>query len=606
MAASAVLSVVLAAAVSACALSVPALSVPAPLLSAPGRDDGAATAIGWKAEGSLGVVAAGGADAVRAGLSLLEAGGNAADAAVATILALAVTDHGLFSIGAEVPLLIHDARRGEVKALSGMGGAPLDPKAIAWYLENGIPKGLDLRSAAVPSAPSLCFEVLCLYGTRSFKEAAAPALRLLDRGSEAWHPDLAATLRKLIDREQETEGSREEKLRAARARFYEGDIADDLEAWYIEKGSFLRKADLAAHETRVEDPVSATYRGHTVYKCGPWTQGPYLCQTLRLLEPFPLREMGHRSADTIHVAVEALKLALADRDAYYGDPLFTRVPLAELLSDAYTRIRVPLIDPREASWEVRPGDPIALKALKGPGVSRPAPGGTTTCCVADRWGNVVAATPSGNPPYVFPAGGRTGVTHGTRLTSLNTQKGHPNAIEAGKRPRITLTPTLVLKDGKPVLAISVAGGDLQDQTTLNLLLSAIDFGLRPEEAVRAPRFATAHHEDSFDPRGDRKATFGKVGGLTLHAGIADDVAEDLAARGHDVTRTRKPVGAPVMILIDAETGMAYAAGDPEAGRHAGAVVTLPAAEDPKNPEEARSAGHAGDRDAHLRRRLVDE
>jgi gamma-glutamyltranspeptidase/glutathione hydrolase len=186
---------------------------------------------------------------------------------------------------------------------------------------------------------------------------------------------------------------------------------------------------------------------------------------------------------------------------------------------------------------------------------------------------VVAATPSGNPPFVEPPGGTTGVTHATRLTSLNTTEGHPNRIEPGKRPRITLTPTLVLKAGKPVLAISVAGGDIQDQTTLNLLLDAIEFGMLPHVAVRAPRFSTAHHEDSFDPSPSRVVK--TLGSLQVSSGVQPEVVAELKARGHEVSVTEKPIGNPIMIFIDPATGEMHAAGDPDAGRHAGAARAKP-------------------------------
>jgi gamma-glutamyltranspeptidase/glutathione hydrolase len=188
--------------------------------------------------------------------------------------------------------------------------------------------------------------------------------------------------------------------------------------------------------------------------------------------------------------------------------------------------------------------------------------------VADRWGNVVAATPSGNPPYATSPGG---ITHATRLSSLNTTKGHPNRIEPGKRPRITLTPTIVLMARKPVLAISVAGGDLQDQTTLNVLLNFVEAGMLPEDAVRAPRFSTGHHQDSFDPRPDRQAAFGTYASLQVDAAVREEVLQDLRLRGHEVKTTTKPIGHPVMIYIDASKGEIRAAGDPSAGRHAGAL-----------------------------------
>jgi gamma-glutamyltranspeptidase/glutathione hydrolase len=528
--------------------------------------------IGWKAVSKTGVVAAGGARAVAAGIGILSQGGNAADAAAATILALNVTDHGACSIGGEVPVLIFDAQKQEVKALCGQGRAPLSQKAIDWYMKNGIPAG-DIKMAPVPSVVDLCITMLKQYGTKTFEEVVAPTLALLDAGNEDWHPRLAVTLRRMVEEEHITPGSREEKLQAATDRFYgrnrfRNDIADDLEAFYIEKGGFLRRADLAAHVTLVEDPVTVNYRGYTVCKCGPWTQGPYLCQALRLLEGFDLKSMGHLSADYVHVVAEAMKLAMADRDEYYGDPAFVDVPLPALLSDAYTEIRQPLIDMQIASLEARPGDPHHIKPLKEGGMFRPGIGGTTTCVIADRWGNVVSATPSANVHRDGSNGGWAGVTYGNRLRSLNTTPGHPNCIQPGKLPRITLTPTLVLKNGKPILAISVAGGDLQDQTTLNLLLDFIEFDMQPEVAVITPRFATAHHQDSFNPNPDRVKTFKQAGSLTISDSVSQDVIEELARRGHQLKASASPIASPVMLHVDQDSGMLYAAGDPAARRHA--------------------------------------
>lgn len=527
--------------------------------------------IGWKAASKIGVVAAGAPEAVAAGIETLEKGGKAADAAVATILALNVTDHGACSIGGEVPVLIFDAQKREVKSLSGQGGAPLSQEAIDWYMENGIPNK-DVKMAPVPAVVDLCITTLQHYGTMAFAEIVAPTLALLDAGQEAWHPNLAVTLRRMVEEEQRAGGSREARLQAASDRFYgrnpqRNDIAEALEAFYIEQGGFLRREDLAAHKTLIEEPVSVDYRGYTVYKCGPWTQGPYLCQTLRLLEGYDLRRMGHFSADYVHLVTEAMKLAMADRDAYYGDPVFVDVPLKELLSDAYTEIRRPLIDMSNASQEARPGDPYHMKPLAGPGMFRPGVGGTTTCVVADRWGNMVAATPSANV-YHQGGSGRTGVSYGNRLRSLNTMAGHPNCIQPGKRPRITLTPTLVLKDKRPVLAISVAGGDLQDQATLNLLLDFIEFDLIPDEAVIAPRFATAHHQDSFDPDPVRERAFIQPGSLTISAAVDQKVREALAQRGHQVEAKDGPIASPVMLYADPTSGVYYAAGDPATGRHA--------------------------------------
>lgn len=529
--------------------------------------------MGWSARSSAGVVAAGSAAAVAAGIAMLEDGGNAADAAVAVIFALTVTDHGDCSIGGEVPLLIFDAESHQVRALCGQGRAPRAPEAIAWYLQHGIPGGGDIKMASVPSVVDLCLTTLQQYGTRTLQTVMAPALDLLDRGTEPWSASLARTLRKLVATEQTAPGNRAQKQMAAGDRFYGrhpggSDIAADLEAYYIARCGFLRRADLAAHVTTIEDPVTVEYRDYTICKCGPWTQGPALCQALRLLEGFDLQAMGHFSADYIHVVTEALKLALADRDAYYGDPEFTAVPLGVLLSDDYTALRRPLIDMQHASQEARPGDPYGMQPLAAPGVFHPGVGGTTTCVVADRWGNVVAATPSANVPPSPRDGGRTGVTFGNRLRSFNTTPGHPNCIAPGKRPRITLTPTLVLKEGQPIMAVSVAGGDVQDQVTLQLLLDVIEFGMRPAAAVTAPRFATAHHQDSFDPDPDRANTFREPGSLTVSEQVPAGVREELERRGHRLAVTSDPVGRPVLLYADPESGVYEAAGDPQGQRHA--------------------------------------
>lgn len=534
----------------------------------------AAEEISWQAAGHGGAVAAGQAGSAAAGVRILKEGGNAADAAAATILALSVTDYGSFAMGGEVPVLVYDVKTKSVRSLSGMGGAPLNPEAISWFYENGIPAKGGMKAAPVPSAVDLIVTLLKEYGTISFEQAVAPTLELLDNGKEAWHPNLAVTLRKLVQAEQTAQGDRAKKLTAVRDRFYLGDVADELEAWYIATGAWLRKSDLAAHKTLIEEPVSVTYKGYTVFKCGPWTQGPVLCQNLRLLEGFSLRDMQHLSASYVHVVTEAMKLGYADRDEYYGDPRFSKIPMQQLLSAEYGQMRSQLIDMKVASMERRPGDPWKMRALKKQ--EAPATGDpnipkqdTTTCVVADRWGNVVAATPSCNLLTNTP--GPSGINTGNRVRSLNTTSGHPNRVEPGKRPRITLTPTLVTKDNKPVIAISVAGGDLQDQTTLNVLLNHIEFGMLPAAAVTAPRFNTNHHEDSFNPDPDRNAAFVGRGELRVYEETPAEVREDLARRGHLISTTKGPIGNPVMIHIDPVTGLISAAGDPKASRHAAAL-----------------------------------
>jgi gamma-glutamyltranspeptidase/glutathione hydrolase len=517
----------------------------------------------WHGAGKHGAVAAGGQGAVDAGMSVLRGGGNAADAAAATILALGVTDSRSFCFGGEVPILVYDARRKVVEVLAGQGAAPR-LATREHFAKGGIP-GKGVEPAAVPAALDACLTALDRYGTWTFARAVEPTRKLLEAGKEEWHADLGRTLRDLVEAEKASPGDRRRGLRLVADWFYRGPVARAIDDWSRHNGGLLRYTDLATHVTRVEEPASIDYRGHTVYKCGPWTQGPWLLEALRLLEGFDLKSMGHNTADAIHVTVEAMKLALADRDVYYADPLFADVPLAELLSARYADLRRPLIDRRRASLEQRPGDPRGGKALLGRDEARRGLGGpakdTTTCLVADGEGNVVAATPSGWSGVVA---GRTGVWLGTRLQSFNTWEGHPNCIEPGKRPRITLTPTLVLKDGKPALAVSVAGGDMQDQATLQLLLDAIDFGLSPADAVTAPRFSTGHFLGSF------RQSPPALGSLSLHEDMGEATIKELRERGHRVTVGKGRVGAPCLLKIDAKGGEIQAAGDPKAGRHAAA------------------------------------
>jgi gamma-glutamyltranspeptidase / glutathione hydrolase len=518
----------------------------------------------WQATGTHGAVAAGGKEAADAGLIILKAGGNAADAAVATILALSVTDYTLFCFGGEVPILVYDAKRGVVEVLCGLGVAPKLATQEHFAKLNAIP-GRGVEPAAVPGVVDACVTALSRYGTKTFAQCAAPTLALLDQHKLEWHANLANTIRRLIDAEKASRNDRLRGLRLVSDYFYRGPIAREIDEWCRANGGLLRYTDLATHTTRVEEPMMVDYRGLTVCKCGVWTQGPCLLQTLQLLEGFDVKTLGAGSPEAVHLATESLKLALADRDAWYADPLFVDVPIKELLEPSYATTRRGLIDPHHASVTRRPGDPRGGKSLQdkpdlrdGPGQD---PGDTTTCVVADAQGNVVAATPSG---FYGVIAGKTGVKLGTRLQSFNNWAGHTNCIEPGKRPRITLTPTIVLKNGKPVYAVSVAGGDAQDQTTLQLLLDAIDFGMDPAKAVTAPRFVTEHHLGSF-----RQAA-PKLGHLQVNPELGDATIKELESRGHTVVIKKTAIAAPVMLSIDPATGTIQAAGDPKAKRHAAA------------------------------------
>jgi gamma-glutamyltranspeptidase / glutathione hydrolase len=518
----------------------------------------------WQASGRHGAVVAGGFEAVEAGTAILRDGGNAADAAAATILALSVTDSNAFCFGGEVPILVYEARHKSVAVLAGQGSAPRLATREYFAKRGGIP-GKGIEPAAVPAALDACLTLLDRYGTRTFATVVAPTLRLLDRHDRDWHADLSKTIHRLVQAEKESPIDRRRGLRLVADYFYRGPLAQELDAWSRSHGGLIRYTDLATHVTRIEEPACVDYRGYTVCKCGPWTQGPYLLEALRLLEGFDLKGMGHNRPDTIHVTLEAMKLALADRDVYYADPLYVPVPLKQLLSTRYAEIRRPLIDLRNASLVQRPGDPLAGKALLDKEQIRLGLGGpandTTTCLVADGQGNVVAATPSG---WSGVLAGRTGVWLGSRLQSFNIWEGHPNCIEPGKRPRITLTPTLVLKGGKAVMAVSVAGGDGQDQATLQVLLNQIDFGMSPAEAVTAPRFGTGHFLGSF-----RQAP-PSLGSLWLYPDVGESTIQELKTRGHKVTVRKPPLWAPSALTMDPSSGAIHVAGDPKAGRHASA------------------------------------
>ena len=531
----------------------------------------------WHAEGTQGAVSAGSREAVAAGMEILKKGGNAADSAAATILALTVSDGGC-CFGGEVPILAYDVQRRGVTVIAGQGVAPR-LATLDHFKGTGAIPARGIEAAAVPAALDACLTLLDRFGTMTFAQVVAPTQTLLRRLANpvAWHADFARTLETLVDAEAQANhsgsampaGDRTRGLRLVADAFYRGPIARRIDAWSRAHGGLIRYVDLATHTTRVEEPVAVDYHGLTVYKCGAWTQGPYLLEALQILNDVDLKTMGHNRPDAVHTIVETMKLALADRDTFYADPLFVEVPLAALLSPEYAALRRSLLDPKHASLERRPGDPRGGKAVLEPALDparrhvAPPPAAahdTTTCVVADRLGNVVAATPSGWSGIVA---GDTGVWLGSRLQSFNVWNDHPNVIEPGKRPRITLSPTLVLRDNKPVLAISVAGGDNQDQMILQLFLNHFEFGLDPAASVVAPRFMTDHLINSF------RQTPPALGKLRINPEIGTETLDALKARGHLLTVSSGPLAAaPSVIAIEPNTGKLRAAGDPRAGRHA--------------------------------------
>ncbi|HEV7475890.1 MAG TPA: gamma-glutamyltransferase, partial [Pyrinomonadaceae bacterium] len=386
--------------------------------------------------------------------------------------------------------------------------------------------------------------------------------------------DLARTLREIVAAEKRGAAKgRHEGLVAARDYFYLGPVAKRIGDYMQTHGGLLAAEDLARFHARVGAPVKADYHGYEIYKAGFWTQGPAMVETLNLLETYDLKALGHNSADYIHTLAEALKLALADRDRYYGDPDFTKIPTAELLSKDYAALRRSLIEQQHASLAQQPGDPSNMKAVlasvsENLGHASTVPllerANDTTCVnVIDKDGNLFSATPSGAwlPAVVA---GDTGVLMGQRLQSALTDPKSPNVVAPGKRPRITLTPTLVLKGGEPFMVLSTPGGDNQDQALLQVLLNIIEFGMNPQEAVEAARFDTQHYVSSFD---DHEFL---PGSLNVESRIDEKTIGELKARGHkvNVQTAWGTLSSPTAIIFDLRTGVSSAGADPRRGRYA--------------------------------------
>ena len=548
---------------------------------------------------SHGVVAAGRTFTVEAGAQVLSAGGNAIDAGVASIFAAAVVEISHFGLGGEAPILIYSARDRRVVVINGQGPAP---KGAGPQLFPGraAPPGNGPLAATVPAVVDSAALALAQFGTRSLSDVLAPAIALADgfpmyeflrryleserKASEpyAWtvrtyyaggrvpaagetfrQPNLAATLRALAAAERaalDGGASREAAIQAGRDAFYRGPLAQRMTAAVREAGGVMSDDDLASYRGRVEEPTTITYRGHAIYKAGFWNQGPVLLQTLRLLEGYDLRAMGAGSPDAIHTIAEAIKLAYADRDRYYGDPDFVRVPGEALLSSTYAAARRTLIDPRRASLELRPGDPERAGTLAPVPASQAAgvqaadreTGDTTAVEVADAAGNLFSATPSSGWLLggAFVAGD-TGVPMSNRMQVFRLDPASPNVLAGGKRPRTTLTPTIVLRDGRPFLAIGTPGGDNQDQQILQVLLNVIDFGMDVQAAIEAPRVNSLHLLNSLD--GHRA----QPGVLEVESTLGPATIDELKARGH-VLRIRPGYGV--------SSGVVAAGPDPAGGR----------------------------------------
>ncbi|MBI4906217.1 MAG: gamma-glutamyltransferase [Acidobacteria bacterium] len=567
--------------------------------------------------GTRGAIGAGSDYALEAGMRLMHQGGNAVDAGVAATLAAAVAEFSHVGFGGEAPILIR-TREGKVFAIAGVGPMPkmatadmfrkrrLQPGEI-WMMEPGGLKGMvpvaGLMPALVPGLPEACLVALREFGTKSFAEAVQPAIDLADtmvldemrarmiastrKFFDLWphskavfvpggrvpgigemfpQADLARTLRAMVETERQSLRAgkpRPAAIDAVRDHFYRGDIARRIDAFSKANDGLLRYEDMAAFRLTPEHPVSTSYRGFTVYKPGFWSQGPSMIEALNILEGYDLKALQHNSPEYVHRLTETLKLAYADRDTYYGDPKFAPVPAETLLSKAYADTRRRQIGMR-ASLEFLPGivngmrakHPAELEMVKFE-VDELLRAHDTTCIDAiDKDGVMFSATPSGAwLPSVIA--GDTGIPLTQRAQSFLLIEGHPNELAGGKRPRITLSPTLVTQGGRPFLVTSTPGGDNQDQTLLQVMLNVMEFGMDAQRALEAPRLETRHLVSSFD----NHAMF--PGDLKIDERMATESFQELAARGHKLgTRSRWGVGAMPVLVRMLPNGVLEAGADP--------------------------------------------
>jgi gamma-glutamyltranspeptidase/glutathione hydrolase len=545
--------------------------------------------------GNFGMVASTHWLASAAGMATLEQGGNAFDAAVAAGLTLQVVEPHLNGPGGDAPILLWSAERGEPLVVCGQGPAPA-AATIGRFAELGLDlvPGTGLLAACVPGAFDAWMLLLRDFGTLRLADVMRFAIHYAHQGfpvlphiaetiesvedlfreewqtsAELWldggrapapgtvwrNSALAATFERILREAEQRSGDREEQIEAARDAFLRGFVAEAIAAFARSAEvmdssgrrhrGLLSADDMASFHATIEHPVSIEHHGHTVLKTGPWGQGPALLQALRLLEGFDLQAMGHLSAEYIHTVVECEKLAYADREAWYGDPLFADVPLAMLLSAEYAAERRALVGDG-ASLELRPGSPDGRRprlpplpadgdVLTGLGVGEPTvardgrSGDTCHVDVADRHGNLVSATPSGGWLQSSPAIPGLGLCLGTRAQMFWLTEGLPNSLAPGKRPRTTLTPSLLLRDGEPYMACGTPGGDGQDQWTLQLLLAHLHFGRNLQEAIEMPAFTTTHFPSSFYPRR------AEPGHMEVEERLDPAVVAHLRRRGHRVT-----------------------------------------------------------------------
>lgn len=549
--------------------------------------------------GTFGAVASTHWIASQVGMARLEAGGNAFDAAVAAGFVLQVVEPHLNGPGGDMPAVIWSAAEGRARVLCAQGPAPAaaTPEVFADLGLDLIP-GTGLLAAVVPGATDGWLTMLADYGTADIADVLAPAMAYARDGfpllagaaaaietaaplfREHWptsasiwltagggapaagslvrNPTLAVTWRRLLDAADAAGTDRLERIEAVRRAWREGFVAEAIDRFCREAElldvsgrahrGLLTGDDMARWRATWEEPVARDFRGVSVLKTGPWGQGPALLQQLAMLETFDLEAMDPQGPDFVHVLAEVAKMALADRDAYYGDPDFAEVPLDRLLSATYAAERAATIgerasttlDPgRLAGFEDQVDRALAVKGAEDPtaaGAGEPTMahlgekrGDTVHLDVVDRWGNMVSATPSGGWLQSSPAIPDLGFALTTRAQMFRLEPGLPATLAAGKRPRTTLTPSLILRDGEPWIACGTPGGDQQDQWQPIFLVRHLLHGLDLQAAIDAPLFHTTHVPSSFWPRQ------GQPGGLTIEGRFPDATIGALRERGHGVT-----------------------------------------------------------------------
>ena len=552
-------------------------------------------------------------EATQAAERILRAGGNAYDAAVAGQAVLGIVDAASNGVGSDAVILIWDAKAKQVVSINAEGTAP-KLATIEWYQKNlggTLPQSDTLLSGTVPGVVDAWYTLLDRWGTMSFEQVLQPAIEMAEGGFPIGermaaaiagsrklkkyptsvkvyfpggaapkpgdifrNPDLARTLRKLVEAEKEAAGKgRHAALEAARNRFYKGDIARAMAKFSEEQGGLFRYDDFASYTDKVETPVSIDYRGYRVYKNPSASQGPTELFALNLLEGYDLRKQGHNSADYIHTSIEAVKLALADREKYLGDADVVPIPYEGLLSKDYARDRRALIDAQHASFELRPG--VAEKYMKTTApLDRPVhvnlegeadhEGDTSYLAVIDKDRNMVSFEPS------LHSGFGTGVVMADLGFIFNCRgdyyslvAGEANALAPGKRPRSTLQSTLVMKDDKPFMIVGSPGGDDQVFRTMQTLLNVVDFGMNVQEAIEAPRWATRSFPASPFPHTMYP------GEMSVEARVPEAVRQALIQRGHKL-KVGGPwtMGSLAAIVVDPKTGVLSAGTDPRVDAYA--------------------------------------